>query len=121
MIIRNSIGLIGASALYLVLLYVLQFLGLKDRDALLLIFIFHVGFGVLGYFIYTGRILLRAALVFLVIVICGVVREFVYPDPRHELLQVIISIPLGLLAAVTALGGGLLERIWIRCRAKFQL
>ena len=113
MLIRNLIGMAGAIGLYLVGSYVLHTLGIKGRDALVAIVAFNACFGVLGYFIFAGSILSRATLVFFVVIIYGIAMELIYPDPRHQLVQVFFAIPFGILAAGTTLvGGKLLKKLW---------
>ena len=72
LVVRNLIGIVGASALYIALFYAaLQFFEVSGRNALLLLVIQHLGFGVAGYFIFTGSVTLRAVCVFLVIATYG--------------------------------------------------
>lgn len=118
--VRNGIGLLAASAVYLLLLSALHFLELTGRDALVLLFVFHVGFGILSYFLFTGRVGARAFFVFLVVLAYGVMNEIVDPDPGHEFVQVFVAGAFGVLAGGATLGGVLLESIWIRVRARLR-
>ena len=114
MVIRNLIGIVGAAVLYIALFYALQFFELKGRNALLHLVIHHFGFGVAGYFIFTGSVTLRAVCVFLVIATYAVISQLMKPDTGHAMVQVYVAIPFGVLAAVGTHGGWLLEKIWAR-------
>ena len=106
MLLRNCVSIILAAMLYSALLYALQLLGAEG--GLLLVFAFHIGFGVLGYFMFAGRNLIRALCVFVAVLIYGVAIEFLNPDPRHELVQVVVAVAFGLVAALSVSGGALL-------------
>jgi len=97
--------------------YALQFFELRGKYALLLFVIHHLGFGVAGYFIFTGSVTIRAVCVFLVIATFGVVSELMNPDTGHAMAKVFVAIPFGVLAVVGTHGGWLLEKIWVRGRA----
>ena len=120
MLVRNLIGFVGAAALYIASVYVLHFLELKGRDALLVLFVLHACFGVIGYFIFVGRTLVRASGVFLVIVSYGIVSEIIVPDERHAFAQIVVASAFGFLAAAATHGGKILERIWITGRKTGQ-
>lgn len=120
MLVRNLFGIAGAAALYVATLYVLYAFELKGRDALLLLFFLHVGFGISGYFIFSGRIFVRSLCVFLVVVAYGVVSELLVADSRHAFVQVFVATAFGVLSAVATPGGKLLGRIWRRSRGTEQ-
>ena len=114
MLTRNIVGLAGAAALYVAIAYGLQFLELEGRNALFLLIAFQVGFGLSGYFLFSGSTSLRAACVFLVIFVLGLGLEYFRPDPRHEHVQVFVMTAFGLLAAISTHGGRYLEALWSR-------
>ena len=117
MVSRNLIGIFGAAALYAAILYVLHFFESKGQDALLLLFGLHIGFGVLGYFVFVGSTLVRAVCVFLVVLAFGIGAELISPDPRHEFVQVFAATAFGILAAASTPVGRLLAATWLRSRA----
>lgn len=115
---RNCIGVIGVATLYPALTFLLHFLKLEGRDALFLLLVFHVTFGMFGYFILTGTVFLRSGCVLLVIVAYGVIIEIMFPDHKHELVQVFVFTVFGLVAATAVYGAGMLETIRLRYRDK---
>ena len=117
MVSRNLVGVVAAAALYVAIVYVLHFFQPKGQDALLLLFGFHIGFGILGYFIFVGSTIVRAICVFLVVFAFGIGLELVSPDPRHEFAQVFVATALGVLAAASTPVGRLLAATWLRRRA----
>ena len=118
MVVRNLIGIVGAAAFYFALFYYgLQFFESRGANALLILVSLHFGFGVAGYFIFTGSVTLRAVCVFLVIATYAVISQLMWPDTGHAMVQVFVAIPFGILAAVGTHGGWLLEKIWARDRA----
>ena len=117
MAVRNLIGLVGAAALYVAVLFVLQLFEPQGRDALVLLFGLHIGFGVFGYFVFAGSTFIRAMCVLLVVLGFGVGTELLSPDPRHEFAQVFVAFAFGVLAGVSTSGGRLLAATWHRRRA----
>lgn len=113
---HNLLGVVGAMALYATLTYLLHFLDLEGRDALALLFGFHIAFGMLGYALFAGSVLVRSTCIVLAIVAYGVVMEFIYPDPEHALVQVFVYSFFGVVAAVAAPGGRVLEKALLRCQ-----
>ncbi len=116
--IRNFLGFLGACVVYLVAGYLLHFLQFQGRSALLLLIVFHAGFGTAGYFIFTGRTHTRSLLVFSVVMSIGIVFEILRPDPRHDLVQVFVAIPFGILAASTTPIGRFVEKRLNRSKVK---
>ena len=111
-LLRNCVGIIIAIMLYWVLFYTSQLLVAKGGDGLLLLFALHIGFGVLGYFLFAGRNLIRAVCVFLAVVINGVAMEILNPDPKHALVQVFVAVAFGIVAAGSVSGGSFLREHW---------
>ena len=117
MVSRNLIGIVGAAALYAAILYLLHLFEPKGRDALFLLVGLHIGFGVLGCFVFIGSTVVRAVCVFLVVLAFGIGTEIVSPDPRHEFVQVFAATAFGVLAAASTPVGRLLAATWLRSRA----
>ena len=111
---RNVAGLVGAAALYLAIAYGLHLFEPKGRTALVVLVAFHVGFGLLGYFIFSGRTSLRAACVLLVIVGFGLGLEYYRPDPGHQYVQIFVMTAFGVLAAICTYAGRYLETMLSR-------
>ncbi len=114
---HNILGLFAALVLYVIAGYGLSLLGFKGRDGLIIMVIVHIGFGIAGYFIFTGKLFIRSLLVFSAVFIYGLVIELTNPDPQHAQVQLFVSIPLGILAAGAVPVGRFLEQFWITRRA----
>ena len=97
--------------MYLVTGYALHLLAFTGGEALILLVMAHIGFGIAGYFMFNGSLRRRSIVIFSVVLLIGIVFEFISPDPRHGGVQIFVAIPLGIIAATATLAGRFLERL----------
>jgi hypothetical protein len=121
MLRRNLLGLTGTIVLYAIAFrstgYAMEFLQVEGGGRFLALIVFHACFGVLAYFFFIGRTFLRAVWVFVAIFAYGVAMEIIMPDPRHQLVQVFVTVPFGVLAAGFTSLGSFFEKMYVRLRA----
>ena len=105
---RNAIGFVVALAIYSasfeVLFEIADTLALSGPARFSVPLVFCAAYGAAGYFIFTGKTELRAALVFLAPLIFGIAIEFIQPGAGHAWAKLVIAFPL---AALSALATGL--------------
>lgn len=104
-VVRNVIALVIAVPLYWLLIQhlstVFDWLGLTNKR-LVGGLVVHIALGVLGAYVFAGTSGVRASLVFLCITIYGLAMEALFPDPRHWGGQLLISIALAAVSAVSS-------------------
>jgi len=112
---RNAIGLLIVVAIYYVsfpaLFQIADTLDLIGPARFSVPLVFCAAYGAIGFFLFTGKTELRAALVFLAPLIYGIAMEFIQPGPGHAWGKLVIAFPLAALSAVaTGLTGIIVKR-----------
>jgi hypothetical protein len=101
-----ALRLLLVPVVYAVLLWAaslaLRLLAVEGAARLGALLLFHLAFGVLGYFALPGRLALRAVLVAAAPVIYSAMAAMLSGEARNPWLQVALAIPLGVIAAVAS-------------------